>query len=815
MKKPTKVSYATSLWQGLEDLVGVPKTAQELAHLYTKTERYCDDMAKSLVQSSADANKRIAKNAAQSIDDIIAQMDQSTSKNLDKVNHQIDDFQKQIDKTNKKIQSGQHIQAHGFEKVGPKSVAKEIFKKGKEFEIEEFVGALRDLSGHVGRLVPQLAVLVSVGAILKEIIDSVFELDSASTQLSMTFGGNKKAALELIDNFHEVIKATNLSKEQVLSLGNAFQQTGIPLMGNTEHLLEYMTVAGNINKVIGTGDDTIARYTRTLKQSGYTAKDVFSTYDDMYQAMQKYQLTIADLNAAMNEGDQLWSQFGALSGKTLDKLQRDILDTKGMFKAFNVDIKNTGSLLSGIWGDPQTQMKQAALMSAMLKMKGSAAYNELILNPKQGAQNLMQAAVKWMNSMPQLHMGKTDQELQTQFHDEQLTGIMLMRQKTMAMLTQQFRLPPEMLSQALSDFDSFRRQFPGKGIDDWTGKRLLQHTLPGQPGSLGAAGKTLDTSVEGTALKMNNLLKEIAEDFAVLIVDQLPPLLDSVSTIADLIRQADIGGAAKKAGKVFEPGLKNLTRKDFLNPLTWANPIGGLSPAPMTLRGGVSKGDALPSPLPKPHKSISFIDSKDLNNYRKAQGLGIRGLHKDFMSNAAQVLRAAKQLGADPAAMIATMIQESGGNAKAAGDGGHSIGLFQLNDWGKGRGFSLQQKQDPLNNALIAGKEFAILKEHHPTWSAGHIAAAAQRPQEFIDAKKAGHNIEGTSYAHSVNAMLPFAEKVIKILESQEKRLNAIADQATESNEASKKRYEEMRLKSMTQNKEADMRQHYLKHSIG
>lgn len=48
---------------------------------------------------------------------------------------------------------------------------------------------------------------------------------------------------------------------------------------------------------------------------------------------------------------------------------------------------------------------------------------------------------------------------------------------------------------------------------------------------------------------------------------------------------------------------------------------------------------------------------------------------------------------------------ESGGNEKASGDGGHSIGLFQLNDaGGLGTGMSVEERQDPETNIKVAAQ---------------------------------------------------------------------------------------------------------------
>jgi len=50
------------------------------------------------------------------------------------------------------------------------------------------------------------------------------------------------------------------------------------------------------------------------------------------------------------------------------------------------------------------------------------------------------------------------------------------------------------------------------------------------------------------------------------------------------------------------------------------------------------------------------------------------------------------------AAAIVNSYAESGLNPTIPGDGGHSIGLFQLNDWGAGQGLSVEFRQDPVNN---------------------------------------------------------------------------------------------------------------------
>lgn len=103
--------------------------------------------------------------------------------------------------------------------------------------------------------------------------------------------------------------------------------------------------------------------------------------------------------------------------------------------------------------------------------------------------------------------------------------------------------------------------------------------------------------------------------------------------------------------------------------------------------------------------------------------------------------RVAQALGVDPKLAEATAQQESGFNPNAIGDGGHSVGLFQLNDRGEGAGMTVAQRQDPETNARIALTQIHNVAVAHPDWSPGHIAAAAQRPADQV------------GYARSVDAI--------------------------------------------------------------
>lgn len=105
------------------------------------------------------------------------------------------------------------------------------------------------------------------------------------------------------------------------------------------------------------------------------------------------------------------------------------------------------------------------------------------------------------------------------------------------------------------------------------------------------------------------------------------------------------------------------------------------------------------------------------------------------------ITRIAREMGVDPQLALAIAKQESGFDPNIPGDGGHSIGLFQLNDRGEGAGMSVAERQDPETNTRVALAVVKQVADEHPDWSPGQIAAAAQRP-----ADRAG-------YARSVDAI--------------------------------------------------------------
>jgi hypothetical protein len=142
-------------------------------------------------------------------------------------------------------------------------------------------------------------------------------------------------------------------------------------------------------------------------------------------------------------------------------------------------------------------------------------------------------------------------------------------------------------------------------------------------------------------------------------------------------------------------------------------------------------------------RSLAGLDF-NATSYSGARGSSYERAYR----NAKVVAEIARQKGVPEDLAVATLLVESRGNERAKGDHGHSIGGFQLNDRGEGRGYSYAQKTDIAFNASVALSEF----QHRQGWyrDPGDWAAGSQRP-------KNPHR-----YAEKIRAMLPYARTLLE-----------------------------------------------------
>jgi len=91
----------------------------------------------------------------------------------------------------------------------------------------------------------------------------------------------------------------------------------------------------------------------------------------------------------------------------------------------------------------------------------------------------------------------------------------------------------------------------------------------------------------------------------------------------------------------------------------------------------------------------------------------VKKLSKEQIENAIIIENVFRQAGMPDKIIAAAIVNahgESGLKAYAAGDRGHSIGLFQLHSRGAGKGLSVEYRKDPVNNTVTILKREVLTK---------------------------------------------------------------------------------------------------------
>ena len=129
------------------------------------------------------------------------------------------------------------------------------------------------------------------------------------------------------------------------------------------------------------------------------------------------------------------------------------------------------------------------------------------------------------------------------------------------------------------------------------------------------------------------------------------------------------------------------------------------------------------------------------------------------MPTAAEVERTIRRVAADMGAsdlanlLVAISKRESGLGQNNVGDNGDSIGPFQENVNGRGRGLSREARMDPVASTKRAIAEIRTVQRANPNADPGTIAILAQRPAESLRANyRADINAQVTRLGNSPQA---------------------------------------------------------------
>lgn len=332
------------------------------------------------------------------------------------------------------------------------------------------IEVLGTLASSLGKLVPHLAAIGSIATILHTIVEQTIKVDEVTNDLAKDMGGNIKVARAYYDRMNGLKAATRLSADELMKMGDAFQQVGFKAYEGEGGVDDYMKTAAQMGRIFGTSNEQLAQYMNTQRAAGNTAAQAHDIYSDMYVTMQSLNLTLRDLNASMTDGQELWSNYGALGGRTLDGLQTDVVKTRGLFKAFNIDVKEVSTSIGGMFGDEKVQRKQAMLIANMLKISQREAYNTLLLDPAKGQEMLMKSTMKLALSRKGANFGMDSKQIAA-LGTNGAYGTLVNQRQTFDTLQRITGQSPAKLNQMILDYQGYSRTHKNAPIDEWIASR--------------------------------------------------------------------------------------------------------------------------------------------------------------------------------------------------------------------------------------------------------------------------------------------------------------------------------------------------------
>ena len=548
-------------------------------------------------------SKSSSKEAASSVDTLasktsrsVKQMCTSVQGDVKKTSRAIDadlgDIFKRIDASRSRITVlKNHIADIQVNRIQQAATAaggfKDAFDAGAANNVGGVVSAVRALSL---AFTPLVAAIATGVAALGLLIGNTANFQKKTMDLQKSLGGTRGEIDDFASGLWRARTATRLSEDQLLSLTDAFNDAGVPMLGLTTKMNDQLIVGGKAVRMFNLTDEAAAEFTNTLYANGASLAEAETRLSNLYVRMQDVNGTVRDANLAIMEGTYQWQQYGGIQGKTVDKFADDILKTKGMFKAFNMDAKGAAESVNSLFGDREGKMRRAQFISSMLGIPGSDAYNKSFDDPQAALMDDLGASFKL--AIRELGPNAGSLAMSSDQMKGAYSGNQLMRLRD-----QQTDVIPSQISHFINadaakrfngELADFRGYVAGKGgykggnveqmLGEWIESRKAEHGSNPNP-------KTLAQGMEGLngtfPEQLNNLMGNVGD-----VGRSMVSGFDKVTGIA--------GEIAKKIG-VGQSAIDNITSK----PAQWTarayntgNDIGAAAPGFIKnmLKGGVAGG---------------------------------------------------------------------------------------------------------------------------------------------------------------------------------------------------------------------------------
>lgn len=665
------------------------------------------------------------------------------------------------------------------------SGGKNVFADLRDKTGGKLKGEIGEVVSELKSMVPALAAIGGAAAFVTTLFRKMTQLDDITHDLLVSTGGYHERVALLKSSLADLSNETKLSQEQLGRLANAYLDNGMSMNKLGEEMNQYLAISGKAVKIFQVSEQEASKYFKTLGEADTPFSSMAEDMDNTVRQMTSLGLTVRDVARSFTEANYAYDQYGGTLGKNVGEFKKGFMGMRSLFKSMNMDADQAAGSYNNLMGDINKRMAQSAFIGSSLGMSSDAAFRALS-DPRKGTELRMRGGLQTVASL----MGGQANTLgmdESKLTDAQYRSSQ--QRLSYAMSTaESMGYDPQMLKGTLGQF---RNKMIAKG---GTGQNIMGEIARFLPDMIKAQEEnnpmrtleettkgiesTLSASVEEIGRRIDNSIAKIAA-FA---QDKLVPFFGVVTDFMT------------KAWPRFEAWVQDiymwLDKKFGLTTGTGfaGSDAGKMATAvagPNSLIGNFNKAVGIPSidltgNQMRQREAIARSGAKGVgksdwdylgaafdqtmgggSNVVDMKGYRNTKFHSDASKNAQIVAKVAREMGMDPATAVASMLQESRGNAEAAGDYGNfaggkfhpmrkgapgasatSHGLFQLHKGGKLGSLTPEQAHNPELNARYALKEMARLQKLHPSWSPGEVAAASQRP-----ADQAG-------YAKSVNGLM-------------------------------------------------------------
>lgn len=232
---------------------------QHLAQVYLETTQRCEEIAKSFAKRSDEQTRSITGSATKSMGDFMKSIDESAEKAGKSVSENLgrgfeeaaDKAEKSSKRVKKSFEDNSPTKTKGLDAYITQLVDMEGVSAGAAKGIgavTESLGALGLAAVDVGEMItlgPLGLALAALGTYLASLITTVNHLNDMMVALEVRTGSTGAEFKSFVSQVRNVVTTTNLSRDEVYKLADAFHDAGMPISNASDSLGKYLEYSRN------------------------------------------------------------------------------------------------------------------------------------------------------------------------------------------------------------------------------------------------------------------------------------------------------------------------------------------------------------------------------------------------------------------------------------------------------------------------------------------------------------------------------------------------------------------------------------------